>query len=137
MASRPTPYYRSSREPKKARDGAQVAMENPMRQLVGCRLTSVIFVLDYLIIGFEGPRALSLLLWPKITKGGRDLVVGMVEYRDALCSFIGETVTEATISSTELEIYFGGGAFRVAMDVHTASGERVIMTGPNNYLAVW
>jgi hypothetical protein len=112
-------------------------MENPMRRLVGCQLTSVMFVLDYLIIGFEGPRALSLLLWPKITRDGRDLVVGMVEYRDALCSFIGDTVSEAMISSTELEIYIGRGVLRIAMDATTASGERVIMTGPNNYLAVW
>lgn len=112
-------------------------MDNHLRQLFGSRLTSVIFVLDYVIIGFEGGRALTLLLWPTIYKDAQRSVSGMAEYRDALCSFIGALVTSAMIDSTKLMITFGVDTLTVSLEESTPSGERVIMTGPDNLLAVW
>ncbi len=61
----------------------------------------------------------------------------MAEYRDALCSFIGALVTSAMIDSTKLMITFGVDTLTVSLEESTPSGERVIMTGPDNLLAVW
>jgi hypothetical protein len=43
--------------------------EKALLHLVGARLTSVQFVLDYLIFGFEEKGALTTLVWPEVIQG--------------------------------------------------------------------
>ena len=40
--------------------------EKALCKLVGARLTSVQFVMDYLIVGFDEKGALTTLIWPEV-----------------------------------------------------------------------
>ena len=74
-------------------DGSSV-----LSRVVGARLTSVQFVLDYLILGFDGKGALTTLVWPEIFIAGTGSVLkyGMESYRDRLCDLITPNREEGT-----------------------------------------
>lgn len=57
-------------------------------------LSSVEFVQDYLQLHFDGPL-LTLYAWPHVADvDGISVAFGEPGYRDALCSVIGETVSD-------------------------------------------
>ena len=73
-------------------------------------LSSVEFVQDYLQLHFDGPL-LTLYVWPDIADAdGISIGFGEPGYRDALCSVIGETVSEPELNEgRSLTIEFENG----------------------------
>ncbi len=110
-----------------------------LSRLVGARLTSVQFVLDHLILGFDEKGALTSLVWPIVSCGNKATAVGANGYRDDLCSLIGKHTTSANITPGEtIEINFEGGlAMQIPLGAYQGYGERAILTGPEHYLFVF
>ena len=77
--------------PESERELRQIV--SPLQSVVGEYLSSVTFVMDYLQIGFSG-YGFTMNSWPTITMQSRTLAYEDGGYKDALCSLIGETVTE-------------------------------------------
>ena len=96
-------------------------------ELVGSELSSVVFVQDYLQLGFQpstlgepepgvlvSPRAgifggLSAFTLPELQVDGRHLRSGQPGYRDALVEQIGRRVTDANENDERLWIEFDSG----------------------------
>src|ERR1700693_5385703 len=72
-----------------------------LQGIQGARLTSVQFVLNYLILGFDQKGALTALVWPEIVDGEQSLKFGMSGYRDHLCELIGQIVESTEINRDE------------------------------------
>jgi len=107
-------------------------------RLDGARLTSVQFVLDYLILGFDERGALTTLVWPEMYRAGEKLAFGMPGYRDGLCSLI-ETVTKSARIGTDETLcidFEDETEMRIPLQSYKEAGERAILTGPKNYLLV-
>ncbi|HMF53203.1 MAG TPA: hypothetical protein VK593_02560 [Edaphobacter sp.] len=64
--------------------------------VVGEELIAVEFVQDFLQLRFDGPL-LTLYSWPHVLLSEFSIAFGEPEYRNALCSLIGEKVDEATL----------------------------------------
>jgi hypothetical protein len=108
-------------------------------RIIGTRLSSVDFVLDYLILGFDGKGALTSLVWPEILiPGGSVLKFGMQGYRDGLCDLITQVVSEVHFSEDEtITISFGDTHLRIPLQERRVPGERAIFTAPKHFLHVW
>src|ERR1700733_4416065 len=79
-------------------------------RIVGIRLTSVQFVLNYLILGFDEKGALTTLVWPEVLNNSTRFTFGMDEYRNQLCFPIGHVVDRATIEQDEtIRIWYDDG----------------------------
>ena len=65
---------------------------------------------DYLQLHFDGP-VITLYTWPDVADAdGISIAFGQPGYRDALCSVIGETVTEPELNEgRSLTIEFENG----------------------------
>ena len=77
--------------------------------LLGEQLSSVIFVMDYLQLDFDGNR-FTLNVWPQMTIGDSTYRFGETSYRDHLCSLIAQIVKQATGEDKQhLAIIFESG----------------------------
>ena len=78
--------------------------------LPGEHLTSVEFIEDFLQLHF-GEALLILFVWPDVADADAiSVAFGQPGYRDALCSTIGENVTEASLDEgRSLTIEFENG----------------------------
>jgi hypothetical protein len=65
-------------------------------EIIGEELVAVEFVQDYLQLRFDTPL-LTLFAWPHVLLSEFSVAYGEPEYRNALCSLIGEKVDEATL----------------------------------------
>jgi len=65
-------------------------------EIIGEELNAVEFVQDYLQLRFDTPLV-TLYAWPHILLSEFSIAYGEPEYRNALCSLIGEKVEEATL----------------------------------------
>ncbi len=75
----------------------------------GAELKAVEFVEDYLQLRFGGPL-LKLYAWPHVLLPDFSVAFGEPEYRNALCSLIGEAVTTASLEEGDaLTIEFSSG----------------------------
>jgi hypothetical protein len=105
----------------------------------GTRLTSVQFVLDYLILGFDEKGALTILVWPEIYNGDTVVKFGMSGYRDRLCELITQVVR--TVEITEDETIFitfeNQNRMRIPLRDRKVPGERAIFTAPKHHLYAW
>ncbi len=112
--------------------------ESLLSEVRGARLTSVQFVLDYLILGFDQKGALTTLVWPHVTSEGTTLTFGTPGYRDRLCGLIAKVVDSVKIATDETIIVTFGDDSRLEMPLRTkSSGERVIFTASKQRLFVW
>jgi hypothetical protein len=113
--------------------------EEALSKLIGGRLNSVQFVMDYLILGFDGRGALTCLVWPEILDTGKKIAFGMEGYRDKLCSLIEKAVKSAAMEQDEtISIDFGNSVeLRIRLNLHEGPGERAILAGPRQYLFVF
>ena len=116
-----------------------VEKEEALSRLVGGRLTSVQFVLNYLILGFDEKGALTTLVWPEIFDKKKRSTFGMEGYRDELCSLIEKVAKNATMEPDEtINIDFENGiTLRIPLRSYQDRGERAILTGPKHYLFVF
>jgi hypothetical protein len=81
-----------------------------LMELVGDSLASVVFVMDYVQLDFNGSRFTGFV-WPTVTIGATELHFGDEGYRDALCAFITHEVTSAAESAdVGLAIHFALGS---------------------------
>jgi hypothetical protein len=124
---------------KDDKEPSWIEKETALSRLVGARLTSVQFILDYLILGFDEKGALTTLVWPEIFDENKKIVFGERGYRDELCSLIEEVVTTVTMEPDEtISIDFRNGReMRIPLRSYKAHGERAILTGPKHYLFVF
>jgi hypothetical protein len=110
-----------------------------LQTVSGSRLTSVQFVLDYLILGFDEKGALTTLVWPEIYDGDAVFTFGMNGYRDRLCQLIPEVV--GTVEMAEDETIFitfaDKSRMRIPLRERKIPGERAIFTAPGHHLCVW
>jgi hypothetical protein len=60
-------------------------------EIFGCRLSSVIFVMDYLQLDFDG-NVFTLNIWPKINIKNKTITISDRDFRNELCSLITHTV---------------------------------------------
>lgn len=112
--------------------------ESVLSRIIGARLTSVDFVMDYLILGFDGKGALTILVWPEISVAGKLYKFGMDGYRDRLCELIGTVILEVHLSKDEtISISFGNNQLRIPLQESQSPGERAIFTYPKHGLYVW
>lgn len=81
--------------------------ENCFDVLIGEKLSSVTFVMDYLQIDFDGNR-FTFNIWPLITVDNVGYKFGDALYRDMLCSLIARIVSKVTLVENEkIVIEFG------------------------------
>ena len=108
-------------------------------EIEGAELTSVQFVMDYLILGFRGRGALTTLVWPEVVQHRRPLVFGMSDYRDALCALLTSVVEKTQITEDETIVitFHSGVHLRIALRNAKHAGERAIFTTPAHELMVW
>jgi hypothetical protein len=75
--------------------------------LIGEKLSSVVFVMDYLQLDFDGNR-FTFNIWPIVTVDNKQYKYGDSNYRDKLCLLIAKNVTRVTLQENkELVIEFG------------------------------
>ena len=113
--------------------------KSPLRRIEGARLTSVQFVLDYLILGFDEKGALTVFVWPEIHRGDVIFKYGSGTYRDELCNLMTHVVSHASEAENQtLRVRFDNGT-RLEMPLASVerAGERAILTGPKHFLHVW
>jgi hypothetical protein len=112
---------------------------SPIQRIEGARLTSVQFVLNYLILGFDAKGAITVLVWPDIYRGDLILRYGMDRYRDELCGLIGHIVSGAgEVGNQTLVVRFDNGTrLEIPLASKREPGERAILTGANHFLYVW
>lgn len=82
--------------------------QQTMREIVGEKLSAVVFgVFGHLSLEFDGP---SLVAQNPVSlkTGERILRFGETGFCDALCSQLGQVVSDVQISDDELQIAFGG-----------------------------
>ncbi len=80
--------------------------ENPFNILIGEKLSSVTFVMDYLQVDFDGNK-FTIYVWPIVTVENIDFKFGDTSYRDKLCSMITKVVMDVTIvDNKEIVINF-------------------------------
>jgi hypothetical protein len=110
-----------------------------LQSICGARLTSVQFVLDYLILGFDEKGALTTLVWPEISSGNTVVRFGMIGYRDRLCELTTHVVGTVEIGEDEtiLIAFVNRSSMRIPLGNRKAPGERAIFTAPKHQLRVW
>jgi hypothetical protein len=110
-----------------------------LRCIHGARLSSVQFVLEYLILGFDEKGALTTLVWPEVAEGGGTSTFGMPGYRDALCGLITQVVDDVKVLDDEtiLITFRGKSQLRIPLRSYKGSGERAIFTAPKHVLFTW
>ncbi|MGC2634907.1 MAG: hypothetical protein WA215_11915 [Candidatus Cybelea sp.] len=110
-----------------------------LARLIGARLTSVQFILNYLILGFDEKGALTTLVWPEISYERKKISYGTQGYRDELCALIEKVANNVTFDSDEIIcIHFENDAeLHIPLQSYKAPGERAILTGPKHYLFVF
>jgi hypothetical protein len=120
---------------KERRDSARETLS----AIHGARLSSVQFVLDYLILGFDEKGALTTLVWPETRVGGRALTFGTPGYRDELCGFIGRVVQSVDVTADETIVvnFEGKDQLLIPLGADKGPGERAIFTTPQHRLVVW
>jgi hypothetical protein len=113
--------------------------EKALLHIVGARLTSVQFVLNYLILGFDEKGALTTLVWPEVVKGTSISRIGSLEYRNDLCALIERFVDTATIQQDEtINILFDNGIeLLIRLRSYTGMGERMILNVPKGSFRVF
>lgn len=82
--------------------------QQTMREIVGKRLTTVVFgVFGHLSLEFDGP---SLVVHNPASLQVKERILRFDDtgFRDALCSRLGQVVSDVQISDDELRIVFGG-----------------------------
>ena len=106
----------ASRIEKESRQIDTILEDRGLEMIIGEKLISVGFVLDYLHFDFGGP-ALSAYSVPTFRSRGSVLRETDAGYRDALCGLIGKTVERVQVRESEgLEIAFeGAGAIEISL----------------------
>jgi hypothetical protein len=87
--------------------------------LLGEKLSTVAFVMDYLQIDFDG-NGFNLDVWPVVTINGHEYRHADTDYRNKLCSLIAKVVRQVEVVENEqLTIWFeNGDQLAVSLDLN-------------------
>lgn len=120
-------------------DARRAEQEEALSRLVGARLTSVQFILNYLIIGFDERGALTTLVWPATIDGDNVFRFGDGGYRDKICSLIEAVAMSITVAEDETVLINFHNSVRMQLPLgsYVGQGERAILSGPKHYLFVF
>jgi hypothetical protein len=111
-----------------------------LKKIVGGRLTSVCFVMDYLTLGFDNKGSLTSLVWPDVVDSqGCTTSFGNESYKDDICDLITQIVTDVQMSKDEIiSVTFENGCrLIIRLRDRKTRGERAIFTAPKHHLQVW
>jgi hypothetical protein len=86
-----------------------MTLADGLHELVGCVLSSVTFVADYVQFGFNGPSLTAYTL-PVVSMGSGSIKWGESGYRDALCLQIGRNIERVEADEKHVAIVFQGGS---------------------------
>jgi hypothetical protein len=116
---------------------AAVADTAPLvASLVGHKIESVVFVMDYAQITLWGPGSspcLTFNVWPRLDTFGEVRVFGDKGYRDAVCGLIGRSVTAASESQTDgLVLRFDPDSLSVNPEPSDLRGPEIAMLSMND-----
>lgn len=118
-------------------------MERPekksvLEMLVGKRLDSVCFVLDYITLQFDD-LGLAALANPIIEENSQEFTAGQPGYRDVLCAQIEQYVTAASETANRLEIQLANGVtISVPLDADYPPGpEMATLSGRGTFITAW
>lgn len=113
--------------------------ETLLQRIVGARLSSVVFVLNYLVLGFGPEGDLTTRVWPRLIKRDNALTFGMQGYRDGLCDLITHVVERVGISSDETITLSIENDIQLEIPLRNYSnaGERAIFTASKRERYVW
>ena len=113
----------------------------PFASLLGHKVESVVFVMDYLQITLWGPASspcLSFYVWPRVMTFGEVREFGDQGYRDALCHLIGRWVTAATETPTDgLALRFDDDSVVINPGPSDLSGPEIAMLNLNDPEGTW
>lgn len=99
-------------------------MDNPFKILIGEKLSSVVFVMDYLQLDFDGNR-ITAYEWPIVKVSNNFYQISNPEYRNILCSIIAKNVIETNlIEEKELRIIFEDSS-QVIIDIQHPNPEAI------------
>jgi hypothetical protein len=80
-----------------------------LNELAGEKLSSVVFVMDYLQLDFNGNR-FTLYIWPEVLVGEDVFHITDEQYRNKLCAIITHVVKHVVYTEQQsLEIHFVEG----------------------------
>jgi hypothetical protein len=79
----------------------EYAGEDPLRSIIGEKLTAVTFIHDYVQLQFDSSLGLTALSTPSVYLGGSTLTLGDHGYRDALCARIERRIIGANVTEGE------------------------------------
>jgi hypothetical protein len=107
-------------------DSPLPSVDVALNGLVGCPLTSVTFVMDYLQIGFEGD-VLTVLTNPDLLRGEEEISWGSSDFANALRQQIGKALRRVDVSGTRLRLTFENGhALNIPLEVDPPRVEHII-----------
>jgi len=86
-----------------------LTLHDAMQVIVGEKLSSVTFVMDYWQLAFDG-HVFSVMTWLAVDADGRTTRSGEDGFRDRLCEQITKIVSAAGFIDKVLTITFGDGS---------------------------
>jgi hypothetical protein len=107
----------------------------PSQEIVGKRLSAVVFVMDYVQLQFDPPPTVTALTPITITSAtGPAVTSGDDSFRNRLCGRIGKTVANVTIAGEAFRIVFEDLiAIEISMRAEDCPGaESIIVNGREN-----
>ncbi len=109
-----------------------------LESLLGKRLDSVCFVLDYITFQFRD-LGLAALAKPELLKGQDLLTEGQAGYRDALCGEILQHVTGTYETAERIEITLSSGTkISVPLNADFPPGpEMATLSGNGRFITAW
>jgi hypothetical protein len=107
-------------------DSGPTSVDVALNGLVGCAVTSVTFVMDYLQIGFDGD-ILTVLTNPHLLREGEEISWDSSDFADALRRQIGTALHRVDVSGFRLRLTFENGhALNIPLQVDPPRVEHVI-----------
>lgn len=113
-------------------DGQTYAWNDLLGRLVGFRLFSVQFVMDYVQLRFDGPTSdepvLNCDVLPVVEVAGRRIAPGQIGYADSLVSLIPGSVTATTeVKAQGLRLELTSGAILLSPSFDELVGPEIAM----------
>lgn len=109
----------------------------PYNQVIGEKLSAVVFVLDYHQLQFDGP-SFTILNTITVTSGGSGVVEGEDQFRNRLCEQIAKIVSRVECRERDALIieFEDGSTISVSLKAEDYTGPEAVIFYGNNDLPV-
>ena len=120
----------------------QQALENGailLTQIEGARFTSVAFMPDHMILGFDAKGSLKTRVRPNFVQGQNLLSFGTPGYVDALCELIPRVIPKVAITAEGIIVlsFEGNARIEIAIGRDESSHMKVTYTLANRVQFAW